>query len=160
MFPGDAQSVKDLHDLADFMGRNQATAGGIASSMARMRMLGLKEAALSLIGSVKGFSWLMTSPRFARAMLNIMSAGKNVVKASAAIGVINHAANVFQEGGLDTPPRPNETPENSTPPAQHSTSSTIPKGRVPVVIPQTSKVYHFPSPEAAAAFKKAAGLTN
>ena len=42
MFPDDPQSVKDIHDLADFMGKNQASAGagGMASGFAKLRILG------------------------------------------------------------------------------------------------------------------------
>jgi hypothetical protein len=204
MFPGDTQSVKDLHDLADFMGRNQGGAGGMASGMAKLRLLGLKESAIGLIASVTGFSWLLSNPGMARNFLTALTAGKDVAKASAAIGAINHAANL-QPNDQSTPdnlatPNANEPASNSQPsierglttrnaidnsgsdaqtknannrnsatpaanakpnpisaPQGDSTPSGVPQGRISVQVPG-GKTYHFPSQEAADAFKKNAGI--
>jgi hypothetical protein len=192
MFPDDPQSVKDLHDLADFMGKNQGGAGGMASSFAKLRILGLKESAIGLIANTVGFSYLLSRPGLARALLTALSAGKNVAKASAAIGAINNAANQSQPANLATPNATSDTSKNQPPadrgfstpntiankgseesarnastiPAATSSAnamaasgrnSTIPEGRIPVTAPNGT-VYHFPTPEAAEAFKKNAGI--
>ena len=137
MFPDDPQSVQDLHDLADFMGRNQAMAGGLASGMAKIRMLGGSGKALMLIANNVGFSYLLSKPGMARAILTALTAGKNVAKASAAIGEINHAANQ----AIQNKPAP---------------PSVVPPGRVAVSTPKG--IYHFPNQQAADAFKFSAGI--
>lgn len=137
MFPDDPQSAKDLHDLADFMGKNQGSAGGMASGMAKLRLLGLKESALGLIANTAGFSWLLSKPGLARNMLAALTAGKNVAKASAAIGAINHAASQVQQKADD--------------------SGAVPEGRIPVQAPD-GNTYHFPDEESANRFKQAANI--
>lgn len=142
MFPDDAQSLKDLHDLADFLGKNQGSAGsggggGIASGMAKLRILGVKESALGLIANTAGFSWLLSKPGLARNMLAALTAGKNVAKASAAIGAINHAASQVQQKADD--------------------SDAVPEGRIPVQAPD-GNTYHFPDEESANRFKQAANI--
>lgn len=92
MFPGDAQSVTDLHELADYMGRNQSHAGGMATGMAKMRLLGLKASAVGLLANVSGFSWLMSKPGLARAALTVFKGGVNSAKITAAVGTLNSAA--------------------------------------------------------------------
>lgn len=137
MFPDDPQSVKDMHDLADFMGKNQASAGGMASSFAKLRILGLKESAIGLIANTAGFSWLLSRPGMARNFLTALSAGKNIAKTSAAIGAINNAANQVQN-------------------TQSGSDPDVPEGRVPVKTP--GGVYHFPDAESARRFQQAAGI--
>lgn len=93
MFPDDPQSVKDIHDLADFMGKNQSHAGGgMGGNMARMRMLGLKQSAAGLLTNIAGFSSIMARRGMANALLQVLRAGKDTVKASAGIAALNAAA--------------------------------------------------------------------
>lgn len=92
MFPDDPQSVKDMHDLADFMGKNQAGAGGMASSFAKLRILGLKETALGLIANTVGFSWLLSKPGLARAMLTVFKTASQGGRAAAAVAALNNQA--------------------------------------------------------------------
>lgn len=96
MFPGDTKSVSDLHALADFMGKNQGHAGGMATGMAKLRLLGLKESAAGLLANVSGFSWLMSRPGLARAALTLFQGGAGSAKIGAAVGELNAAA---QESG-------------------------------------------------------------
>ena len=137
MFPDDPQSVKDIHDLADFMGKNQGNAGGMASGMAKLRLLGLKESAIGLIGNTAGMSWLLSKPGLARNLLTAFTAGKNVAKASAAIGALNHAVSGVQQKADD--------------------SGQVPKGRTPVNAPD-GVTYHFPDEESARKFRQSAGI--
>jgi hypothetical protein len=92
MFPDDPQSVKDLHELADFMGRNQSHAGGMAGMMVRMRILGAKESALGLLTNAAGFSYLMSNRGIPRLLLEALTNGKDTVKLSALAGALNHLA--------------------------------------------------------------------
>lgn len=137
MFPDDPQSVKDLHELADFMGRTQGGAGGMASGFAKLRILGLKESALGLITNVAGFSYILSRPGLARAILTALQGGKDVGRVAAAIGQINHAANLSQQN-------------------QPAKSSVVPPGRPAVSTPKG--IYHFPNQKAADAFKFDAGI--
>jgi hypothetical protein len=137
MFPDDPQSWQDMHDLADFMGRNQVTAGGMASGFAKVRMLGLSRSALMLIGNNVGLSYLLSEPGMARAFVTALKRGKDVGKISAAIGEINHAANQAIQN-------------------KPATTSVVPPGRVAVSTPKG--IYHFPNQQAADAFKFSAGI--
>lgn len=91
MFPGDAQSVADMHQLADFLSKNQGRTG-MGGMFARMRILGLSKSAGSLIGNSAGFAWAMSKPGFANTLLRGLRAGKDTVKLSAAVGDLNHLA--------------------------------------------------------------------
>lgn len=90
MFPNDPKSVADIHDLADFMGKNQARAGGFGSMMARMRVVGLNKTAIPFMANAAGFSALMSKPGFAGALLKAFRAGGDAAKLSVATADINH----------------------------------------------------------------------
>ena len=118
-------------------GRIKRAPGGMASSFAKLRILGLKESAIGLIANAAGFSWLLSRPGMARNFLTALSAGKNIAKTSAAIGAINNAANQVQN-------------------TQSGSDPDVPEGRVPVKTP--GGVYHFPDAESARRFQQAAGI--
>ena len=92
MFPNDPQSVKDMHDLADFMGSNQGRAGGFASLIGKLRLMAIPAAIMlghpgatgGFLGTSAGFSYLMSRPGAARAMLDILQAAPNSRRAVAA----------------------------------------------------------------------------
>lgn len=113
MFPDDPQSVADMHQLADFMGRNQASAGGMASGMAKLRLLGLKESAAGLLANVSGFSWLMSKPGLARAALTAMKGGVATGKVTAAIGELNSAADQATPDATDKPADTTDTTDST-----------------------------------------------
>lgn len=102
MFPDDPQSVKDIHELADFMGKNQGHAGGMTTGMAKLRMLGLKESALGLMANTSGFSYLMSKPGMARAALTAIKSGFYGTKAAGAVATLNHAADDLSQRDKET----------------------------------------------------------
>lgn len=146
MFPDDPQSVKDIHDLADFLGKHQSKAGGgLGGTMASMRVLGLKESAASLLAHATGFAYIMAHPGGAGIVLDALRAGKDTAKLSAAAGALNHLAeqagansdanqdpqrenvpNTGVDERLPVPSNPTKeaTNQNATPPIQSKASAT------------------------------------
>lgn len=114
MFPGDAQSVKDIHDLADFMGKNQARAGGMGGMMARMRILGLKESAVGFLTNAAGFSSLMARRGLAHNILQALKGGKSAVALTPLVTDLNHLADGVDSGRQAGPPSSPQSSSGST----------------------------------------------
>jgi hypothetical protein len=158
MFPGNAQHVADLHELADFMGRNQAHAGGMASGMAKLRLLGLRSSAIGLLGNVFGFSKLMSKPGIAGALLVVLKGGVNSAKVAGAVGELNRAADDtdvhhLSDNGASSP----ENQDSAVGPAQEPTLRSLsaqPKRWQDVMPGNTAKPAAQPAKPAASSERK------
>jgi hypothetical protein len=112
-------SLKDIHELADWMGKNQASAGGgFATMMAKLRMVALPAALLTmgagakstlgLMASSAGLAQILARPGVAGAMLKALQAGVETTKGAVAIGELSNVLGVSRSANGNAAPNTTE----------------------------------------------------